>query len=209
MKPDFALEDPATFNTVLPWSHFNSAGGKSSRDVASSKLLQEKVKSHLQVEAESELFLFRSHKQQVTNLFIISSSVQLSHYLDVVEVSIARQISLRSEAFFHAMSSQHELQDRLQETQQAVAVLRGRTAAMDRVMCQGPLQALCTALTRNNCVKLHNKLKLMAAVHQTQPTVQLLLSTSEFVGALELIATTKEVLQQELQGIHSFRLMFY
>ncbi|XP_040002014.1 vacuolar protein sorting-associated protein 54 [Xiphias gladius] len=171
LKPDFALEDPATFNTVLPWSHFNSAGGKSSRDVASSKLLQEK----------------------------------LSHYLDVVEVSIARQISLRSEAFFHAMSSQHELQDQLQKTQRAVAVLRGRTAAMDRVMCQGPLRALCTALTRNNCVKLHNKLKLMAAVHQTQPTVQLLLSTSEFVGALELIATTKEVLQQELQGIHSFR----
>lgn len=171
MKPDFALEDPATFNMVLPWSHFNNAGGKSSRDGASSKLLQEK----------------------------------LSHYLDVVEVSIARQISLRSEAFFHAMSSQHELQDQLQETQHAVAVLRGRTAAMDRVMCQGPLQALRTALTRNNCVKLHNKLKLMAAVHQTQPTVQLLLSTSEFVGALELIATTKEVLQQELQGIHSFR----
>uniref|UniRef100_A0A671WLQ9 Vacuolar protein sorting-associated protein 54 n=1 Tax=Sparus aurata TaxID=8175 RepID=A0A671WLQ9_SPAAU len=171
MKPEFALEDPATFNSVLPWSHFNSAGGKSSRDVASSKLLQEK----------------------------------LSHYLDVVEVSIARQISLRSEAFFHAMSSQHELQDRLQETQRAVAVLRGRTAAIDRVMCQGPLRALRTALTRNNCVKLHNKLKLMAAVHQTQPTVQLLLSTSEFVGALELISTTKEVLQQELQGIHSFR----
>ncbi|XP_037621182.1 vacuolar protein sorting-associated protein 54 isoform X2 [Sebastes umbrosus] len=171
MKPEFGLEDPGTFNTVLPWSHFNSAGGKSSRDVASSKLLQEK----------------------------------LSHYLDVVEVSIARQISLRSEAFFHAMSSQHELQDRLQETQHAVAVLRGRTATIDRVMCEGPLRALRTALTRNNCVKLHNKLKLMAAVHQTQPTVQLLLSTSEFVGALELISTTKEVLQQELQGIHSFR----
>ncbi|CAJ1052867.1 vacuolar protein sorting-associated protein 54 [Xyrichtys novacula] len=171
MKPEFALEDPATFNAVLPWSHFNSAGGRSSRDVASSKLLQEK----------------------------------LSHYLDVVEVSIARQISLRSDAFFHAMSSQHELQDRLQETQRAVAVLRSRTADIDKVMCQGPLRALRTALTRNNCVKLHNKLKLMAAVHQTQPTVQLLLSTSEFVGALELISTTKEVLQQELQGIHSFR----
>ncbi|XP_060951607.1 vacuolar protein sorting-associated protein 54 isoform X2 [Limanda limanda] len=171
MKPDFALEDPGVFGAVLPWSHFTSAGGKSSRDVASSKLLQEK----------------------------------LSHYLDVVEVSIARQISLRSDAFFHAMSSQHELQDQLQETQRAVAILRGRTAAMDRIMCQGPLEALRAALTRNNCVKLHNKMKLMAAVHQTQPTVQLLLSTSEFVGALELIATTKEVLQQELQGIHSFR----
>lgn len=131
--------------------------------------------------------------------------LQLSHYLDVVEVSIARQISLRSEAFFHAMSSQHELQDQMRETADAVAKLRARTAAIDRVMCRGPLRALRDALTRNNCVKLHNKLKLMAAVHQTQPTVQLLLSTSEFVGALELIATTKEVLQQELQGIHSFR----
>lgn len=120
-------------------------------------------------------------------------------------MSIARQISLRSDAFFHAMSSQHELQDRLRETADAVAKLRARTAAIDRVMCRGPLRALRDALTRNNCIKLHNKLKLMAAVHQTQPTVQLLLSTSEFVGALELIATTKEVLQQELQGIHSFR----
>ncbi|KAI7810562.1 vacuolar protein sorting-associated protein 54 isoform X1 [Triplophysa rosa] len=171
MKPEFLLNDPATFNAVLPWSHFSVAGGKNSRDVASSRLLQEK----------------------------------LSHYLDVVEVSIARQISLRSEAFFHAMSSQHELQDRLRETADAVAKLRARTAAINRVMCRGPLRALRDALTHNNCIKLHNKLKLMAAVHQTQPTVQLLLSTSEFVGALELIATTKEVLQQELQGIHSFR----
>uniref|UniRef100_A0A673HD91 Vacuolar protein sorting-associated protein 54 n=1 Tax=Sinocyclocheilus rhinocerous TaxID=307959 RepID=A0A673HD91_9TELE len=171
MKPEFVLNDPATFNAVLPWSHFSVAGGMNSRDVASSRLLQEK----------------------------------LSHYLDVVEVSIARQISLRSEAFFHAMSSQHELQDRLRETADAVAKLRASTAAIDRVMCRGPLRALRDTLTRNNCIKLHNKLKLMAAVHQTQPTVQLLLSTSEFVGALELIATTKEVLQQELQGIHSFR----
>ena len=49
------------------------------------------------------------------------------------------------------------------------------------------------------------QLKLMAAVHQTQPTIQLLLSTSDFVAALDLIATTQEVLQQELAGVQSFR----
>ena len=49
------------------------------------------------------------------------------------------------------------------------------------------------------------QLKLMATVHQTQPTIQLLLSTSEFVGALDLISTTQEVLTQELAGIQSFR----
>ncbi|XP_051056575.1 vacuolar protein sorting-associated protein 54 isoform X4 [Phodopus roborovskii] len=172
MKPDFALDDPLTFNSVLPWSHFNTAGGKGNRDAASSKLLQEK----------------------------------LSHYLDIVEVNIAHQISLRSEAFFHAMTSQHELQDYLKKTSQAVKMLRQKIAQIDKVMCEGSLHILRLALTRNNCVKVYNKLKLMATVHQTQPTVQVLLSTSEFVGALDLIATTQEVLQQELQGVHSFRL---
>ncbi|KAL0621364.1 Vacuolar protein sorting-associated protein 54 [Plecturocebus cupreus] len=170
-KPDFALDDSLTFNSVLPWSHFNTAGGKGNRDAASSKLLQEK----------------------------------LSHYLDIVEVNIAHQISLRSEAFFHAMTSQHELQDYLKKTSQAVKMLRDKIAQIDKVMCEGSLHILRLALTRNNCVKVYNKLKLMATVHQTQPTVQVLLSTSEFVGALDLIATTQEVLQQELQGIHSFR----
>ncbi|XP_018411143.1 PREDICTED: vacuolar protein sorting-associated protein 54 isoform X1 [Nanorana parkeri] len=171
LKPDFALDDSLTFNAVLPWSHFSGAGGKGSRDTASSKLLQEK----------------------------------LSHYLDIIEVNIAHQISLRSEAFFHAMTSQHELQDYLKKTSQAVNMLRDKIAQIDRVMCEGSLQIIRQAVTRNNCVKLYNKLKLMATVHQTQPTVQLLLSTSDYVGALDLIATTQEVLQQELQGIHSFR----
>ncbi|KAJ7409756.1 Vacuolar protein sorting-associated protein 54 [Willisornis vidua] len=130
---------------------------------------------------------------------------KLSHYLDIVEVNIAHQISLRSEAFFHAMTSQHELQDYLRKTSQAVKLLREKISKIDKVMCEGSLRVLRLALTRNNCIKAYNKLKLMATVHQTQPTVQLLLSTSEFVGALDLIATTQEVLQQELQGIHSFR----
>ena len=45
----------------------------------------------------------------------------------------------------------------------------------------------------------------MATVHQTQSTIQLLLSTSDFVAALDLIATTQEVLQQELAGVRSLR----
>ncbi|MEE6474600.1 hypothetical protein FKM82_010437 [Ascaphus truei] len=132
-------------------------------------------------------------------------SFKLSHYLDIIEVNIAHQISQRSDAFFHAMTSQHELQDYLKKTSQAVKMLRDKISQIDRVMCEGPLRIVRQAMTRNNCVQVYNKLKLMATVHQTQPTVQLLLSTSEYVGALDLIATTQEVLQLELQGIHSFR----
>ena len=52
------------------------------------------------------------------------------------------------------------------------------------------------------------QLKLMATVAQTQPTIQLLLNTSDFVGALDLINTTRDVLQLELSGIHCLRFKF-
>lgn len=45
----------------------------------------------------------------------------------------------------------------------------------------------------------------MVTIHQAQPTIQLLLSTSEYGGALDLISTTQEVLKQEMQGIHCLR----
>ena len=39
-------------------------------------------------------------------------------------------------------------------------------------------------------------------------TIQLLLQTSDFVGALELIASTQQMLQQELQGVKSLRFVW-
>ncbi|XP_077867902.1 vacuolar protein sorting-associated protein 54-like, partial [Saccoglossus kowalevskii] len=49
---------------------------------------------------------------------------KLSHYLDIVEVQIARQISLRSDAFFTAMASHDELQEHLTMTCRAIRHLR-------------------------------------------------------------------------------------
>ncbi|CAG0885994.1 unnamed protein product [Darwinula stevensoni] len=49
---------------------------------------------------------------------------ELSQYLDVVEMNIARHISQKSEAFFHAMSSHDILIDRLQGTIAATQSLR-------------------------------------------------------------------------------------
>jgi len=45
----------------------------------------------------------------------------------------------------------------------------------------------------------------MGTVHQAQRAIQSLLGNSDYVGALDLIATTQEVLRQELQGLVSFR----
>lgn len=58
---------------------------------------------------------------------------------------------------------------------------------------------------RSNHQQVQEKLKLMATVHQSQPMIQLLLSTPDYVAALDLITTTQEILLQELNGVHSFR----
>ncbi|KAK3092497.1 hypothetical protein FSP39_003642 [Pinctada imbricata] len=123
---------------------------------------------------------------------------KLSHYLDIVEVHIAKQISTKSDAFFQAVSSHDVLQEQMLKTCQAIKQLRDKVHAIDEQMTQGSLKILKLSQTRANYVSLHNKLKMMATVHQTQPTIQLLLSTNEFVGALDLISTTQEVLSQEL-----------
>ena len=49
----------------------------------------------------------------------------------------------------------------------------------------------------------------MSTLQQTQPTVQQLLSSNDFVGALDIIATAQEVLANELPGIQSFRFVFW
>jgi len=45
----------------------------------------------------------------------------------------------------------------------------------------------------------------MATVQQTQPNIQMLLATSDYVGALDLITATQDILTRDLAGIHSFR----
>lgn len=49
------------------------------------------------------------------------------------------------------------------------------------------------------------QLEQIANIHQTQHTIQLLLGTSDFVGALELITRTQSVLSTELQGVTCLR----
>ncbi|XP_078674296.1 vacuolar protein sorting-associated protein 54-like isoform X2 [Branchiostoma floridae x Branchiostoma belcheri] len=170
MQPNFALENPETFNTVLPWSQFESPKDKE-QGRQSSKLLQEK----------------------------------LSHYLDIVEVQIARQISYRSEAFFSAMASHDELQDNMSHCLSAIKQLRDRIHNIDSVLAKGSLQLLQLSKSRQNYTKLYHMMKMMATVHQTQPMVQVLLSTSDFVAALDLISITQQVLAKDLAGIQSFR----
>lgn len=130
---------------------------------------------------------------------------KLSHYLDTVEVQIARQISTKSEAFFHAMASHDELQDQLKHTLTTIKHLRETIQRLDERVAKESLKIIKLTQSRANYIQLFNKLKIMSSIHETQPTIQRLLSNSEFIGSLDLISTSQDVLTKDLGGIHSFR----
>ncbi|KAF6027023.1 VPS54 [Bugula neritina] len=130
---------------------------------------------------------------------------KLSHYLDIIEVQIARQVALKSDAFFHIMSSHEELQSRLGGATSSIAVLRDKMKELNVSLVNEPLKMLVTRRKKQRLQMVTRKLKLMATLHQTQPTVQQLLSSSDYVGALDIISTAQEVLAKELTGIRSFK----
>ncbi|XP_035781042.1 vacuolar protein sorting-associated protein 54-like [Anopheles albimanus] len=130
---------------------------------------------------------------------------RLSHYLDIVEVLIAKQVADKSSAFFHAMTSQDAIMEQMAAGLTTVRRLRTKIAQIDEAMVHESLKVIRAERVRSNNNRVLEKLKLMATVHQTQPMIQLLLSTQDYVAALDLISTTQEILGQELTGVHCFR----
>jgi hypothetical protein len=49
---------------------------------------------------------------------------KLSHYLDTVEVDLIKQISMRSDSFFAALSTLQELHDEVRRTCQQIEFIR-------------------------------------------------------------------------------------
>ncbi|XP_030377069.1 vacuolar protein sorting-associated protein 54 [Scaptodrosophila lebanonensis] len=130
---------------------------------------------------------------------------QLSHYLDIVEVMIARQVSQKSAAFFHAMTTQHAIMAEMQQAAEQVRQLRMALSQLHGNAVVDSFRVLRYAERRQHYSETLDKLRLMATVHKTQPMLQLLLGTQDYVAALDLIGTTQEILAAELIGVHCFK----
>lgn len=130
---------------------------------------------------------------------------KLSHYLDVVEVQIAQQVSQKSSAFFHAMTSQDTIMAEMSAATTNVQRLRRNIQQIDATLVNDSLTILSSERRRQNHLVALHKLKVMAEVHQTQPMIQQLLGTADYVAAIDLIGSTQELVAKELSGVHCFK----
>lgn len=130
---------------------------------------------------------------------------RLTHYLDLVEVQLARQVSLRSDAFFQAVRSHDVLAERLSACAAVTAGLRSQLARARDQLAGGGLRLLLLWRRRARQRSLCAKLQLLATLHQAQPTIQRLLASGDFARALDFIEASREIVALELAGVQSLR----
>ncbi|XP_075224349.1 VPS54 subunit of GARP complex scat isoform X2 [Lycorma delicatula] len=208
LEQNFNLSSIETFSAVYPHTAISSSS-PTSLSTANSSSTSSSSPSHNSVNKNS------SNNNNYSSSDIVNTSSpnssakllqeKLTHYLDMVEVQIAQQVAQKSEAFFHAMTSHDTLMEQLGQNIAIVKTLREKIRSIDNDLVKDPLLIMRSERTRRNHHVVLEKLKLMSSVLQTQPTIQLLLSTPDYVAALDLIYTTQDLLAQELAGVHSFR----
>lgn len=103
------------------------------------------------------------------------------------------------------MTSQDTIMEEMLKAVSNVRKLREKLRHIDDTLVRQSLNIISCERIKTNKQMVLEKLRLMATVHQTQPMIQVLLGTQDYVAALDLISTTQEILAQELSGIHCFR----
>lgn len=103
------------------------------------------------------------------------------------------------------MTSQDTIMEEMSKAVANVRKMREKLRLVDETLVRQSLSIISSERIKNNKQYVLEKLRLMATVHQTQPMIQTLLGTQDYVAALDLISTTQEILAQELNGIHCFR----
>ncbi|CAH4037751.1 unnamed protein product [Pieris brassicae] len=151
-----------------------------------------------------QIFPGLSHSQDINSAIRILQET-LSTYLDVVEVKISKQVAQKSDAFFHAMLSHDTIMEQMARAIKTVQCTRKEIIDVKHNLTSSPLELISLTKIKHNLNNVHELLKLMSTVQQTQPMIQLLLSTSDYVAALDLISSTQKVLSTRLSGVQAFR----
>eukprot|EP00036_Acanthoecidae_sp_10tr_P022219 CAMPEP_0206328156 /NCGR_PEP_ID=MMETSP0106_2-20121207/22530_1 /ASSEMBLY_ACC=CAM_ASM_000206 /TAXON_ID=81532 /ORGANISM="Acanthoeca-like sp., Strain 10tr" /LENGTH=370 /DNA_ID=CAMNT_0053760819 /DNA_START=1 /DNA_END=1110 /DNA_ORIENTATION=+ len=123
---------------------------------------------------------------------------RFAEYLDTVENELICTLSSRSDKFFAALTEQQVLHRQVVHALDDVRDVRAQLADAQREAADDDLRFLQLLAARDNAYTLYQRLGTLHTVGQTPATIQLLMTTGDFVEALDLIAT-------ELSGLHCLK----
>ncbi|KAI7729170.1 hypothetical protein M8C21_019673, partial [Ambrosia artemisiifolia] len=131
---------------------------------------------------------------------------KLSQYLDVVEVHLVKEISLRSSSFYEAQGRLEGLNLEIVEGCGRIRELKERIRVLDGDLVDTARQVQELNVTRSDLLALREKLRVMLYVNQSLAALKLLVESGDCAGALDVTDDLKHVLNgDQLTGLHCFR----
>ncbi|KAK2396268.1 vacuolar protein sorting-associated protein 54, chloroplastic [Trifolium repens] len=131
---------------------------------------------------------------------------KLSQYLDVVELHLVKEISLRSSSFFEAQGQLQDLNGKIVEGCARIRELKDTVQLIDSDLVESARQIQQLNGTRTNLLALQQKLRLILYVNQALSALKLLVASADCAGALDVTDDLQHLLDgDELTGLHCFR----
>ncbi|GFP84196.1 vacuolar protein sorting-associated protein 54 chloroplastic [Phtheirospermum japonicum] len=131
---------------------------------------------------------------------------RLSQYLDVVELHLVKEISMRSSSFFEAQVQLEDLNAKIDQGCGRVRELKETIRLLDSDLVGSARKVQEMSMKRGDLIELQNKLRLVLSVNQAVSTLQLLVASADCLGALDITDDLQHILDgDELIGLHCFR----
>lgn len=112
---------------------------------------------------------------------------KLSNYSDTIEIYLLKEISKRSTSFFDALSHLKALQIETQYCGDQIATLRGSIETLSQTTAKKGLEVVRIKRRQGNLSIINGAVRLFSQLKRTQPLIRLMISQSDFVGALDMI----------------------
>lgn len=143
----------------------------------------------------------RKKASDVSPLSVRESQHVLSDLLDVVEDHLSNQISARFRDFFQIMSAMDLVMDQVSKTIREVTSVRRKCNRLKQSLIKPCVQTILLTKKRCNAANLIGKLSLMKVVHQSSYKVNILLSSKDYVRALDLVRNSRKIVKEQLYNI--------
>ncbi|XP_057465271.1 vacuolar protein sorting-associated protein 54, chloroplastic isoform X2 [Actinidia eriantha] len=131
---------------------------------------------------------------------------KLSQYLDVVELHLVKEISLRSNSFFDAQGQLQDLNVKIVEGCSRIRELKETIRLLDADLVDSARRIHDLNATRSNLLALQQKLRLILYVNQALSALSLLVASADCAGALDVTDDLQHLLDgDDLTGLHCFR----
>jgi len=125
---------------------------------------------------------------------------KLSHYLDLVEVNLLRQIHLRSESFFTAMLNIKEIHKEVETICSSIALIRTKMADLEKSLVSASVNVWGTTKQR----RLRSLLSLLEMIHtarNSQGVVRNLIDLGDYFSAIKVVKETLVLMKNKLKGV--------